>query len=180
MDDLVKRLRLGDRMDGQKVDCKHDRCNCPIMDEAAEAIEALQARVAEAERRRDEWRKKAEGYDAVRLALREKVGASWPPNMSRLLWAGIAADEKKRADDAEARVAELEAKERNWRETWEKDNRDVRYFSKAMTAQAKLASARRDAFEEAAKVADQWATDQQRQFGNDGPAAAIRALAEKG
>ena len=120
MDDLVKRLRLGDRMDGQKVDCKHDRCNCPIMDEAADAIEALQARVAEAERRRDEWRKKAEGYDAVRLALREKVGASWPPNMSRLLWAGIAADEKKRADQAEA----------------------------AMT------DARRDAFEEAAKVAE--------------------------
>ena len=48
----------------------------------------------EARRRRDEWRKKAEGFDEVRLALREKVGASWPPNMSRALWAGIAADEK--------------------------------------------------------------------------------------
>lgn len=58
----------------------------------------------EARRRRDEWRKKAEGYDAVRLALREKVGAPWPPNLSRALWAGIAADEKKRADDAEARA----------------------------------------------------------------------------
>ena len=46
--------------------------------------------------------------------------------------------------------------------------------------QACVATARRDAFEEAAKVADQWATDQQRQFGNGGPAAAIRALAEKG
>jgi hypothetical protein len=53
-------------------------------------------------RRRDEWRKKAEGYDAVRRALREKVGSPWPPSMSRLLWAGIAADEKQRADDAEA------------------------------------------------------------------------------
>ena len=41
-------------------------------------------------------------------------------------------------------------------------------------------TARRDAFEEAARVADMWATDLQRQFGNGGPAAAIRALAEKG
>ena len=65
-------------------------------------IEALEAALDEMTRRRDEWRKKAEGFDAVRLALREKVGTPWPPNMSRLLWAGIAADEKKRADDAEA------------------------------------------------------------------------------
>ena len=70
--------------------------------EAAARIEALEAALAEMTRRRDEWRKKAEGYDAVRLALREKVGSPWPPHMSRLLWAGIAADEKKRADDAEA------------------------------------------------------------------------------
>jgi ElaB/YqjD/DUF883 family membrane-anchored ribosome-binding protein len=41
-------------------------------------------------------------------------------------------------------------------------------------------TARRDAFEEAAKVADKWAADQQRQFGNGGPASAIRDLAEKG
>jgi hypothetical protein len=33
--------------------------------------------------------------------------------------------------------------------------------------------------EECAKVADQWATPEQRQFGNGGPAAAIRALKEK-
>ena len=56
-----------------------------------------------------------------------------------------------------------------------------RYFKVQIEAmQARVAAARRDAFEEAAKVADQWATDQQRQFGNGGPAAAIRALAEKG
>ena len=70
-------------------------------------IEALEAALDEMTRRRDEWRKKAEGFDAVRLALREKVGAPWPPNMSRLLWAGIAADEKKRADDAEADASRL-------------------------------------------------------------------------
>ena len=68
-------------------------------------IEALEAKLAEMTRRRDEWRKKAEGYDEVRVALREKVGAPWPPNLSRALWAGIAADEKKRADDAEAKLA---------------------------------------------------------------------------
>ena len=71
---------------------------------ARASAEALEAALAEMTRRRDEWRKKAEGYDAVRLALREKVGTPWPPNMSRLLWAGIAADEKKRADDAEAAI----------------------------------------------------------------------------
>ena len=70
--------------------------------EASARIESLEAALAEMTRRRDEWRKKAEGFDAVRLALREKVGTPWPPHMSRLLWAGIAADEKKRADDAEA------------------------------------------------------------------------------
>lgn len=68
------------------------------------------AEVAEMTRRRNEWRKKAEGYDAVRLALREKVGSPWPPHMSRILWAGIAADEKKRADDADAEIARLTEK----------------------------------------------------------------------
>lgn len=70
--------------------------------------ERLRAELAEMTRRRDEWRKKAEGYDAVRLALREKVGAPWPPHLSRALWTGIAADEKKRADDAEADKRRME------------------------------------------------------------------------
>lgn len=63
---------------------------------------ALLAELAEARRRRDAWKAKADGYDEIRLALRKKVGSPWPPNMSRILWAAIAADEKKRADDAEA------------------------------------------------------------------------------
>jgi len=76
--------------------------------DAAEArIEELEAERDEARRRRDEWRQKAEGYDEVRQALREKVGTPWPPHLSRVLWAGIAADEKKRADDAEAREKRL-------------------------------------------------------------------------
>ncbi|WP_375553345.1 hypothetical protein [Roseovarius mucosus] len=70
------------------------------------SMQALKNALAEMTRRRDEWRKKAEGYDAVRLALREKVGDPWPPHMSRVLWAGISADQKKRADDAEAKLAE--------------------------------------------------------------------------
>ena len=84
---------------------EHDRL---IAEKDAE-IARLKAERDEAQRRRDEWRAKAEGYDAVRLALREKVGAPWPPHMSRLLWAGIAADEKKRADDAASEVARLRA-----------------------------------------------------------------------
>ena len=98
-DDLVKRLR---------TDALGGYCNKRNIKQAADRIEALEAALAEMTRRRDEWRKKAEGYDAVRLALREKVGTPWPPNMSRLLWAGIAADEKKRADDAEAALVKAD------------------------------------------------------------------------
>lgn len=83
-----------------------------------EIIQALKDRISvlererdEAYRRRDEWKKKAEGYDAVRRALREKVGSPWPPNLSRALWAGIAADEKKRADDARREALEEAARE---------------------------------------------------------------------
>ena len=67
MGDLVKRLRAGDRMDGQKVDCKHDRCNCPIMDEAADAIEAITARAEAAEARVATSRNKAL-EDAAKVA----------------------------------------------------------------------------------------------------------------
>lgn len=84
-----------------------------VMDEAWEAIntlrvalDAAEADITEMTRRRDEWRAKADGYDAVRLALRDaiagKFGEEGPLKMSRILWAGVAADEKKRADDAEA------------------------------------------------------------------------------
>lgn len=92
------RMLMRDQLDHEKV-CTDARDR--IMCLAAEK-KALEAERDEAYRRRDEWRKKAEGYDAVRVALREKVGSPWPPHMSRALWAGIAADEKKRADDAEA------------------------------------------------------------------------------
>ena len=96
-DDLKEELRLiGCHANGDA------RCTCNIGQDAAARIERLEAALSEMTRRRDEWRKKAEGFDAVRLALREKVGTPWPPHMSRLLWAGIAADEKKRADGAEA------------------------------------------------------------------------------
>jgi hypothetical protein len=68
-----------------------------------------QRALSEMTRRRDEWKAKAEGYDAVRLALRDaiagKFGEDGPRTMSRIMWAGVAADEKKRADDAEAERA---------------------------------------------------------------------------
>ena len=38
----------------------------------------------------------------------------------------------------------------------------------------------RETIERCAKVADEWATDEQRQFGNGGPGAAIRAMREGG
>lgn len=43
-----------------------------------------------------------------------------------------------------------------------------------------IRSAEREAYERAAKVADEWATNEQRRFGNGGPAAVIRNLAREG
>ena len=40
-EELIKRLRGGDVMNGMTVDCKRDRCNCATMGEAADRIEAL-------------------------------------------------------------------------------------------------------------------------------------------
>jgi hypothetical protein len=45
MDDIVKRLRKGD----QYGDCKHDRCMCDLMDEAATEIEELKKRLHDRE-----------------------------------------------------------------------------------------------------------------------------------
>lgn len=73
------------------------------------ALERSEESRLEALRRRDKWKAKAEGFEAVRLALREKVGAPWPPSLSRALWAGIAADEKARADTAEAALTASQA-----------------------------------------------------------------------
>lgn len=115
-DDLIARLRAMVDMCGF-VGCSE----CMTCNQAADEIERLRADVAEARRRRDEWRKKAEGFDTIRRALREKIGDPPPLQMSRFLWAAIAVDEKKRADDAEAeserlraRVAELEATVNEW------------------------------------------------------------------
>lgn len=81
----------------------------PTPDELA-AVGRLREEVTKARRRRDEWKAKAEGYDTIRRALREKVGSPGPPHLSRFLWAGIAADERKRADDAEAEIERLKGK----------------------------------------------------------------------
>lgn len=93
----------------KEADDRSEQLNAARQDakEAEAYAEELEQERDEAIRRRDAWKAKAEGYDAVRKALREKVGAPWPPNLSRALWAGIAADEKKRADDAEAKLEEL-------------------------------------------------------------------------
>ncbi len=83
---------------------------------AADVIERLTARaqaaerdLAEARRRRDEWRAKAEGYDDVCRALREKIGDPPPAQLSRFLWAGVAAMERRRAEAAERERDEARA-----------------------------------------------------------------------
>ena len=100
--ELIARLRKADEYEP----LGHDGWEAADrIEQLAATNEALVKERDEAIRRRDAWKSKAEGYDAVQKALREKVGAPWPPNLSRALWAGIAADEKKRADDADAKLA---------------------------------------------------------------------------
>lgn len=42
-DDIVQQLRHGDAYNGRTVNCKHDLCNCAVMENAAAEIEALRA-----------------------------------------------------------------------------------------------------------------------------------------
>lgn len=103
-EELIARLRKADEYEP----LGHDGWEAADrIEQLAATNEALVKERDEAIRRRDAWKSKAEGYDAVRKALREKVGAPWPPNLSRALWAGIAADEKNRAEAAEAEVEKL-------------------------------------------------------------------------
>ena len=48
-EDIVERLRAGDQLKGQTVDCKTDRCNCALMEDAAEEILSLRSRISELE-----------------------------------------------------------------------------------------------------------------------------------
>ena len=50
------------------------------------------------------------------------------------------------------------------------------YRDGCIASQAQIDRIERETMERCARVADQWATDEQRQFGNGGPAAAIRAM----
>lgn len=125
MADAPDRIWLGTRIgDGFEIDC-WSASETPNDDGEwkevsgyirADLYTALQAQLAEVEaerdearRRRDKWKVKAEGFDAVRRALREKVGEPWPPNLSRVMWAGIAADERARAGAAETALATARA-----------------------------------------------------------------------
>jgi hypothetical protein len=72
-DDLVKRLRKGDAMNGRVVNCKHDQCNCATMNEAADRIEALERELHMAHTRADihletakTYRERAEAAEAER------------------------------------------------------------------------------------------------------------------
>ena len=103
--------------------------------------------------------------------LRERDIAAWDDAYSCRARGTEAADA---IEALQARVKELDTTISNLRKVNEQ------YLKNSNENFHAANTARRDAFEEAAKVADKWATDLQRQFGNGGPAAAIRALAEKG
>ena len=52
---LVERLRAGDKL-AKPEDCRRDRCNCDIMDEAATAIQSQADALAEVRREMSDWR----------------------------------------------------------------------------------------------------------------------------
>lgn len=75
--------------------------------------------------------------------------------------------------------AEREAKaiSEAWHRRWVEPAYDrSSYEDMATRITTALAAARSAALEEAARVADLWATQEQKRFGNGGPGAAIRSL----
>jgi len=70
-----------------------------------------------------------------------------------------------------AREAGLQSIEEHWGTVYRAVGpSNLEYFAGLVAARER---------EECALIADEWATDEQRKFGNGGPAAAIRARAEK-
>lgn len=97
--DIVERLRDGDQMDGRTVDCKHDLCNCAIMDEAADIIEA-ERKAREDERANNlAW----EGQQSKRIAMLraqlEQAKATLQARLDALDFAHTSMDEEERVMD---------------------------------------------------------------------------------
>lgn len=64
---LVERLREGDKF-SKAEDCRRDRCNCAIMDEAASALIRIAEERAQTERNRDMWKEQV-AQQAKRLEM---------------------------------------------------------------------------------------------------------------
>jgi len=87
---LVERLRAGDKF-AKAEDCRHDRCNCAIMDEAADAISRL---VGERDARQED-------SDTYKAAMKLYFEQSISEHNAKV-------EAMARATAAEARVAQLE------------------------------------------------------------------------
>lgn len=70
---------------------------------------AMQAERDEARRRRDEWRKKAEGFDALQSAVRQGIDEAGDRNLSRVFLRGALVVSEKERDAAIARAEKAEA-----------------------------------------------------------------------
>ena len=78
---------------------------------AEERLRAVEADLAEAIRRRDAWKAKAEGYDEIAAAVRAKIKAE-PATLARILLKGALIEAEKRAEAAEAELARIRAADR--------------------------------------------------------------------
>lgn len=63
------------------------------------------AQLSEMTRRRDEWRRKAEGYDELAAAVRAGIEEAGDRNLSRVFLRGALVDSERRLRDLEDRVA---------------------------------------------------------------------------
>ncbi|MCB5411797.1 hypothetical protein [Pseudogemmobacter faecipullorum] len=95
---------------GDKYHAAHLLRALPAAPEAGEVEKGnLVAELKEMTRRRDEWRKKAAGYDELVAAVRRGVEKAGERNLSRVFMRGALIEATSRAERAEARLAELEA-----------------------------------------------------------------------
>ena len=79
----------------------------PAPDPRDAVIARLEADLAESNRRRDGWKEKAEGYDALAAAVRAKIGTDNRVSMSRVVLTGALYEAESRVKARDAVIAQL-------------------------------------------------------------------------
>ena len=105
-DDLVKRLRAVTAFVRLETGDRVAAAGC-LSEEAASYIEAIKADLQEMTRRRDEWREKAKGHDALSAAVRAKATCDNRVSLSRALLVGALVDVENRLTAEQVRSADM-------------------------------------------------------------------------